>query len=753
MASREEQEYSSQAPAPYIGQFLQQDIFPFAQQFLQQQFQNLGQADSSPFTYTGQRVADFDPRELYGMELADQAIGSYRPYLGAQQGLLDEAAGISRGALARGQDEISMGLGQGRGLSSLGAGLTQDARFDTTGRNMILGAQQNMAGRDMIAGAQQNQSGRGLIEGARFGQSGRDYLQGGVPRFSEAQQLTRAGAPNLDLARMETAAARPQFGGARAGFAGARSEVAGARPEFGQARGALSRAEQTGYGSTGSFDPRGIGSFYNPFEEDVVQQTLKDVREGLAKSDMGLRDEAVSGGAFGGSRSRMRRDELAENVARGAAEQVGAIRSGGYSDAANRAQQAFEAQQQRQAGQAGLQAGLAGQLGGFAGQEAQTALGRASQLGNLAGQEAGLAGQESQAALARGRQFGDLSTTEAQNQLARAQQLGSLEAQQAQAKLATGQALNASEQAAIDNAMARGQQLNTLDQQRFANQLQQGQQLSGLDQQRFANQLQQGQQVSNIDQQRFANQLQQGSQLGALGQQQFGMGLQGGQGLAGLGQQTAGALSGFGGQYGGMASLLPQLQQQDISSMMGMGGLGRGRQQSLMDLNYQNFTGQYNLPMQTLQNVGALTASLGPMAGGFGYAGGAPSTNSNYYPSGTMGTGLMGTTVASNFGQNQNMFGQNPAPAMGQYQNMGPGSMGGPQVQKTDYNPFVENMIMPKRGQQLNISDMGPGSMGGPELNFNKGPGSFQNQYQPMIATLPANKQPQLKAGIGGLYG
>ncbi len=575
MASREEQEYSSQAPAPYIGQFLQQDIFPFAQQFLRQQFQNLGQADSSPFTYTGQRVADFDPRELYGMELADSAIGSYRPYLGAQADLLDEAAGISRGALARGQDEITAGLGAGRGLSSLGADLTRGAQFDTTGR-------------DLLAGAQQRQSGRGLIEGARFGQSGRDYLMGGVPGFSEAQQLTRAGAPNLDLARTETASARPEFGGARAG---------------------LSRAEQTGYGSTGSFDPRGIASFYNPFEEDVVQQTLKDVREGLAKSDMGLRDEAVSGGAFGGSRSRMRRDELAENVARGAAEQVGAIRSGGYSDAANRAQQAFEAQQQRQAGLAGLQSGLAGQLGGFAGQEAQSAL-------------------------ARGRQFGDLSSTEAQNQLARASQLGSLEAQQAQAKLNTGQALNASEQAAIDNAMSRGQQLNTLDQQRFANQMQQGQQLS------------------NIDQQRFANQLQQGSQLGALGQQQFGMGLQGGQGLAGLGQQTAGALSGFGGQYGGMASLLPQLQQQDISSMMGMGGLGRGRQQSLMDLNYQNFTGQYNLPMQTLQNVGALTASLGPMAGGYGYAGGAQAPYGNYSPTGTMGTGLM----------NQGIAGLNPAP-------------------------------------------------------------------------------------------
>jgi hypothetical protein len=65
-----------------------------------------------------------------------------------------------------------------------------------------------------------------------------------------------------------------------------------------------------------------------------------------------------------------------------------------------------------------------------------------------------------------------------------------------------------------------------------------------------------------------------------------------------------------------------------------------------MDLNYQNFTGQYNLPMQTLQNVGALTASLGPMAGGYGYAGGAPSYNSNYNPSGVMGTGLMNQGIA-----------------------------------------------------------------------------------------------------------
>ena len=88
MASREEQEYSTQAPAGYIGDFLQKDIFPYAQSFLRQQFGQLGGENTSPFTYTGQRVADFDPREIRGMQLADQGIGSYQPFLNQQRNLI-----------------------------------------------------------------------------------------------------------------------------------------------------------------------------------------------------------------------------------------------------------------------------------------------------------------------------------------------------------------------------------------------------------------------------------------------------------------------------------------------------------------------------------------------------------------------------------------------------------------------------------------------------------------------------------------
>ena len=119
MAKREEQEYSTQAPAGYVGDFLQQGIFPYAQQFLRDQFSNLGQADSSPFTYSGQRVADFDPREQYAMDLADSAIGSYRPYLGAQGNLLNSADQAIRGGTTGGVSQIGQGLSQGRTLGTL----------------------------------------------------------------------------------------------------------------------------------------------------------------------------------------------------------------------------------------------------------------------------------------------------------------------------------------------------------------------------------------------------------------------------------------------------------------------------------------------------------------------------------------------------------------------------------------------------------------------------------------------------------
>jgi len=113
-----------------------------------------------------------------------------------------------------------------------------------------------------------------------------------------------------------------------------------------------------------------------------------------------------------------------------------------------------------------------------------------------------------------------------------------------------------------------------------------------------------------------------------------------------------------------------------------------------MDLNYQNFTGQYNLPMQTLQNVGALTASLGPMAGGYGYAGGAQAPYGNYSPTGAMGGGN-----SANTGYNQN------AGLPGIYNNIGTAvSRLAPSQGTNSYQQPQQNKFSPQQPSNMMIA-------------------------------------------------
>tara|TARA_R100001443_G_C3363204_1_gene179445 strand:- start:1978 stop:3129 length:1152 start_codon:yes stop_codon:yes gene_type:complete len=368
MADRTEREFSSQAPARYVGDFLSQGIFPFLGGFLQDQFRNIGAPDATPFTYTGERIAQFDPREQYAMELSDAAIGSYRPFI--------------RDA----SDIFSTGV--------------EDLRN---------------------------------IQGA------------GLGAFGEAGAAAQAGR--------------------------------------------------------GDFDPTTVSSFQNPFEDQVVQQTLSDISEGLAKSDIGLRDRAIDAGAFGGSRGRLTQQDLAERVGRGATEAVGAIRSKGFQDNIRNALTSFEGARRRDQG--------AGQL------------------------------------------------------------------------------------------------------------------------------------FSNI-----------------------------GSGLGSLGNVGAAGLSRFGSGMQSLGGLLSGLQGQDINRTLGIGSLGRGRNQSELDRAYSDFVGTYNLPLTTLSNVGSVVSALGPMAGGFGFAGSsAPQdfgvSGQPFYPNQTMGTvganfyggGMGGMGGMGGIGSFSNMYG------------------------------------------------------------------------------------------------
>ena len=90
----------------------------------------------------------------------------------------------------------------------------------------------------------------------------------------------------------------------------------------------------------GYYTPGGIQQFYNPFEQDVVQQTLSDLQEASAKQGIANRAQAVSRGAYGGSRGRLMEQERERAFGRGAAEALGDIRSRGFGQATTAAQNA-----------------------------------------------------------------------------------------------------------------------------------------------------------------------------------------------------------------------------------------------------------------------------------------------------------------------------------------------------------------------------------------------------------------------------
>ena len=236
----------------------------------------------------------------------------------------------------------------------------------------------------------------GIEEGMGFQREGSDLARG-AGRFSDAAErmigtgaeTVAGGLGSLQRAGQFAGMASPEFGESE-------GIVRGAGFDPSRAEAGLGMAAMTGAGATRGFDPRSSSAFYDPYEDQVVQQTLEDINRQSAQQDIGLRDRAVSAGAFGGSRGRITQEELARQTGRGAAEAVGALRSQGFGRAQDAARQSFEAQQGRQAQQAGLLSGIAGQLGNLSSQRSATELQRAGQLGQFQGQGADAAARQSQ---------------------------------------------------------------------------------------------------------------------------------------------------------------------------------------------------------------------------------------------------------------------------------------------------------------------------------------------------------------------
>ena len=157
-------------------------------------------------------------------------------------------------------------------------------------------------------------------------------------------------------------------------------------------------ATRAGFAGAQAYNPNAVQSYMNPYQQQVTQNTLAEIRRQGDIARQGLAAQAVRSGAFGGSREGIQRQELERNILETQARTAAADYAGNYNQAQQAAMNAFQNQQARMQ-QAGNLALGAGQMQAGALQNAaqgilsggQLASGANLNMGQLA-QQAGQAG-------------------------------------------------------------------------------------------------------------------------------------------------------------------------------------------------------------------------------------------------------------------------------------------------------------------------------------------------------------------------
>lgn len=259
------------------------------------------------------------------------------------------------------------------------------------------------------------------------------YLQAGSQGITQGMDLTQAGARAAGA--VQTA---PQFQTAQ-------NTMSGALPVVQQGIGSIA-------GSSQAYDPNMAAAYMNPYQQQVTQNALGEMRRQATIAGQGQAAQAVSAGAFGGTREGVQRAEMERNVQDQMQQRIMQDYAQNYGQAQQASMQGFEAQQQRQLaggqalGQAGTQMGQIGQgIGALAAQQGGLDLQKASTLGQL-GEGMGQLGTQYGALGQANQQLGAADTNLLMG-------LGTIEQQNQQAQL------DAMRATATQEAMAPYQQL------------------------------------------------------------------------------------------------------------------------------------------------------------------------------------------------------------------------------------------------------------------------------------------------------
>ena len=294
---------------------------------------------------------------------------------------------------------------QAQGLAQAGVGAFQP--FITSGSNFLTGAGQ----RADLAGTLGTQVAQNYVPAQQ------EAMQGTALGAQMGQQAATAGMQGI---QNQLAANNPYLQGAVGGVNQAATD---AQNQALYAQGMIGQAGQFGmdsasagqaglFGSAAQYDPNSAQAYMNPYETQVIDQTMADMQRASDIARQGDSARAVGAGAFGGSRSGIVDSERGRNLLDQQAKMAGGLRAQGYGQALQQSMAAQESALQRQQkaaglmgqlGQAGAASGLqAGQTTGQLGQQASQQALQAGQIGGQLGAQygqMGLAGQEASAKL------------------------------------------------------------------------------------------------------------------------------------------------------------------------------------------------------------------------------------------------------------------------------------------------------------------------------------------------------------------
>jgi hypothetical protein len=652
-----------------------------------------------------QEIAGLSPDQIQAQELARGAVGVQQPFIQeaisrGQQGIDALQSGIGGQALASQQalQQIQEGsrfaLDQRDRAMTDAIGGTQQGRAraieaegrlrgdlsditgmaqDSTGQYIDQLGQQAAQGRratedfgmDLAKVRQQGQRsydefGRDITDAVGMGMIGKEDLSRGLSRSEELASAAAASQRGrLDLAETGMKGGISQLDRDLTRQLGAESAATGEfGGQLGEARTQLRNTVEDGFNIGDK-----TSEYFDPYEDRVVQQSIRDASEGLAKQDMAqyARDISSGGESAFGSRARLSAEERAEAMGRGLAKEVGGIRSAGFQRAQQTAigedERAKQAQRTASSGLASLagqelqgerglidraaqasqqQYGAAQNLAGMQQQRAASELASSTNLANMLGQGAQqrfgagqqVAGQVQQAAgqkLAAGQGYGNLIQQTAQSQLGAQQQLGAQMGQQAQQQYGAQQGL--------------GSLMSGAAQQRYGAGTGLGQTLAGYGQQDAAARTAAAQQGMNV-----AGSL--ANQYGQIGQQQFG-----------AGQALAGAQTGYGGFLSGLGGQAQQAAQQDVASLQGIGGQAQQQRQRELDAQRAGLLQAQQAPLAQYQALMPFV-NMSPT--------GTTNVQTQYTPPPSaiqagLGTGLAALGAIGNFNNPNNQLKQQPS--------------------------------------------------------------------------------------------